>query len=407
MGNIQSFNNFASTITNTFSLPFINKMLKKNNLQKITMKQYSQLKNEGFKKKDILQLKSLKSIYSQITKEEYKKLKENNFGFEEILVFIRIKKQYSHIQVDHYINYNKYFKTSEEILEFIRVKHIDRDLTVGKYNDYLEGKKLDRDLTIGKYNDYLKQLKTSEDVIKYLTFNTKYPQNNLTVKEYKDILHHNLKLTDDDIESLIKEFGTSVPKMVDFGKLKSEFTLFTVDEYKKLLDKNYTLKEMGMILFLKTYNVLTDDEIQRLIKEFGTDVQKMVDFVLLKKDFRLFTVDEYKSLLTSYQPREIRKLLQKRQKQQQKKQIDKLILQENQAMIQKLKTKTAQERNEMNRKVTDELKMLKNQKSDGYIKRLHQLGTLKKNIQSLAQTQERRRISRSSKTSQRDIDQID
>lgn len=32
MGNIQSFNNFASTITNTFSLPFINKMLKKNNL---------------------------------------------------------------------------------------------------------------------------------------------------------------------------------------------------------------------------------------------------------------------------------------------------------------------------------------------------------------------------------------
>ena len=44
MGNIQSFNNFASTITNTFSLPSINKMLVKNNLQKITMKQYSQLK---------------------------------------------------------------------------------------------------------------------------------------------------------------------------------------------------------------------------------------------------------------------------------------------------------------------------------------------------------------------------
>ncbi len=44
MGNIQSFNNFTSTITNTFSLPFINKMLKKNNLTDPTY--YRKLGNE-------------------------------------------------------------------------------------------------------------------------------------------------------------------------------------------------------------------------------------------------------------------------------------------------------------------------------------------------------------------------
>ena len=560
MGNIQSFNNFASTITNTFSLPFINRMLKKNNLQSITPEQYSLFKTEGFKKKDILQFKSFKKVYSQITKEEYKKLKENNFGFEEILEFIGIKEKYRDIKVDHYINYKIFFETSEEILDYYRLKDIDRDLTPGnykyyinyfktfdkakqylegkkldrdltisKYNDYLEAKKLDRDLTVDKYidylkhfktfykakqylevkkldrdltvdkyQDYLKQLKTSKDVIKYLTFNTKYPQNNLTFKEYKDISYHNLKqltqkqmndffllkkrdqknvltvddmkqlakkipdlnaklsfialkenfplltvdeykkllnknytaeeigrflvlkttlksnfksVTDDDIESLMKAFKTDVSKMVDFGKLKSEFRLLTVDEYKKLLKENYTLLEMKIILVLKPYNVLTDDEIKRLIKEFGiTKLQEMVDFVLLKKDFRLFTLDEYKKMLKlEYQPSEIRKLLEEKQKQGQTKQIYNLILQENQAMIRKLQTKTVQERNEMNRIVTNELLKLNKQKPFGYKDRRYKLGTLKKNIQSLAQSQERRKTSRSSKTSQsqQDIDQID
>ena len=46
----------------------------------------------------------------------------------------------------------------------------------------------------------------------------------------------------------------------------------------------------------------------------------MVDFLLLKKDFRLFTLDEYKTMSTlEYQPSEIRKLLQEKQKQRQKK----------------------------------------------------------------------------------------
>ena len=59
-------------------------------------------------------------------------------------------------------------------------------------------------------------------------------------------------------------------------------------------------------------------------------------------------------------------------------QIENLILLQNQAMRQKLKTKTAQERNEMNRKVTEELLMLNNVKPDGFKRRLRELGKLKK-----------------------------
>ena len=472
MGNIQSFNNFASTITNTFSLPFINKMLKKNKLQKISMKQYSQLKNKGFEPKDILEFKRFQNQY--ITKEEYKKLKNNKFGFQEIADFIKIKIISKDIKVDNYIKLKSYFKTYEKIFEFVTLKELDGDLTVSKYNDYLKQfktfdkaeqyfklKKLYPELTDKEYKDildhnlkkdqknyfwvlkkqfnsekltvgYFKELSanlTEKQIMEFLFLKEKDEKDVLTVDEYKKLLDKKYTLeeirtilflksknvsTDDEIERLIKQFGTDTEKMVDFLLLKKDFRLFTFDEYKKLLDKKYTLVEIRTILFLKTYNVLTDDEIQRLMKEFGTDVQKMVDFVLLKKDFRLFTFDEYKKLLKLwYQPREIRQLLQRRQKQQQKqqqkKQIDKLILLQNQDMIQKLKKKTVQERKKMNREVLDELITLNNNlKPDGSKdkKRIYKLGNLKKNIQSLAQA-ERRRISRSSETSQPDIDQID
>ena len=324
MGNIQSFNNFASKITNTFSLPFINNTLEKNNLQKISMKQYSLLKKEGFTKEDILQLKIL---YSKLSNQEYIKLKNwirdfksgsgEKFKFEAILEFNSLKQKYSDIKVDNYIKLKNYFGTFEKILDFITLKHIDRDLTVDKYKQYrkelktfeevkqyLEGKKLDRDLTVDKYKHYLKELKTSEDVIKYLTFNRLYPRNNLTVKEYKDILRYNLKQD----------------KVAYFIALKKEpiFEKLSVGYFKELLsDRNLTPKQIEDFLWLKEHdqkNVLTANEIKQLAKKIP-DLQPKLGFIALKENFTLFTVDEYKTLLKNkLESSEIRQFLQKKKK---------------------------------------------------------------------------------------------
>ena len=397
MGNIQSFNNFASVITNTFSLPFINKTLVKNNLQKITMKQYSQFKKEGYTQKDIIQLKSL---YSKLSNQEYITLKNwirdyksgsgEKFKFEAIVEFNSLKKQYSDITVSEYINLKDSFETFEKILDYYILKHIDRDLTPGIYKDYLDhfktfykakqylegkgkqyikGKKLDRNLTIDKYEDYLKELKTSKDVIKYLTFNRLYPRNNLTVKDYKDILHHNLKqdkvayfialkkdsnlekltveyfkelsdrnltpkqmndflllkkidqdnvLTVDDMKQLARKIPDLKAKL-GFVELKNKFIgTFTVDEYKQLLDKNYIPREMWKVLHLKSEdktNLLTDDEIKRLIDEFYYSVISMTEFIEYKKIYNKLTVDEYKNLLDNkLESSEIRQFLQEKKK---------------------------------------------------------------------------------------------
>ena len=87
------------------------------------------------------------------------------------------------------------------------------------------------------------------------------------------------------------------------------------------------------------------------------------------------------------------------------KQIDNLISLEDKVLYTKLKNKTEQERNYMNRVLTDELKMLNNKKIQGYRERINNLNRLKRNIQMLMPA--RRMIRRQTSSQQPDINQID
>ena len=165
------------------------------------------------------------------------------------------------------------------------------------------------------------------------------------------------------------------------------------------------------------YDMTKNDDIKKIIKKG----KKAYDYYSARPDIvdrkrkqkyldKFFELEKkFSKDFQTYRVQKKRQTQGQTTKQRQTKQIDNLILQENQAMIRKLQTKTVQERNEMNRIVTNELLKLNKQKPSGYKDRRYKLGTLKKNIQSLAQSQERRKISRSPKTSQsqQDIDQID
>ena len=117
----------------------------------------------------------------------------------------------------------------------------------------------------------------------------------------------------------MKQLARKIPDLKaksGFIELKNKFIgTFTVDEYKQLLDKKLHTEgnvEGSTFKSEDKTNLLTDDEIQRLIDEFYSLIS-MTEFIEYKKIYNQLTIDEYKNLLRNkLESSEIRQFLQEK-----------------------------------------------------------------------------------------------
>ena len=129
MGNIQSFNNFASTIMNTFSLSFINKRFKKKNLKSITQEQYSQFKDKGVSEKAIKNLGITSKQQSELKTDFENQLRER-------VDFPILKKKYNKLTLQQYRRLSQQKLTFRQISDFLFRKEINSDFSVEQYKQY-------------------------------------------------------------------------------------------------------------------------------------------------------------------------------------------------------------------------------------------------------------------------------
>ena len=239
MGNNQSFNNFGSKITNTFTLPVVNKTLKKNNLQPINIQQYSQLKRKGYKTSDILQFKAVNNPletnkFASITNQQFEELKHKGFKLPKILEFSRIKSTYSKVTVDQYIQYNKELKTLNNIFKYLlfnKYLKYDEKLSPTEYKEYILPKGLISDDYL-----YLRSIGFSlDDIYKF------------TPKEIKDVVSLKKKYNVHDISNFTPD------EIKDFASLKKIYDDLTLDTYKDFLKVKTKKKWYTFDLYQRNY----------------------------------------------------------------------------------------------------------------------------------------------------------